>query len=231
MSGPLDADYTPKERKNSGRRKRRSAELDEAEEEHPEELPGSNGRETDGGNELSAVEKHIDVIGNSVRRACRSANAEARQNKDAFRSRIAEAGAGEEEADDLTRRYVAERSSVSLPGALCNPRSFGQSVENIFHFSFLVKNGRARVGARSLEDARAYGVPPGPTISWSKKTVSLEERESRDDSDDARDDGCGRDGKSSAHTTQAVIALTKRVSCRFRQCMLPLLLKYLNSVC
>ena len=52
--------------------------------------------------------------------------------------------------DESTKRHLEEHGS-EVDGAkfLMNPRSFTQSVENIFNFSFLVKKGKAAIGVRS----------------------------------------------------------------------------------
>lgn len=58
------------------------------------------------------------------------------------------------------KKRVKENLSVGLGPQidgckyLCNPRSFTQTVENIFHFSFLIKKGQASI---KVDDARGLG--------------------------------------------------------------------------
>ena len=55
LYGPLDSEYKPKERKKAERRKRQSADDDEAELENPDDVEQKDKKKCDG-NELSAVE-------------------------------------------------------------------------------------------------------------------------------------------------------------------------------
>ena len=64
--------------------------------------------------------------------------------------------------DNDTKRRL-DQHGTELDGAkfLMNPKSFTQSVENIFNFSFLVKKGKAGIGVRSpmeCDDIRQGGL-------------------------------------------------------------------------
>ena len=91
---------------------------------------------------------------------------------------------------------------------LFNPKSFTQTVENIFNVSFIVKHGQGEIGIRSLDDCKALGID--------------ENENSIDDDDDpfrllpgpyvkARDSK----KKIKGSVRQAVVALNMRVSIRF----------------
>ena len=56
-----------------------------------------------------------------------------------------------------------EGDSFEVDGVkfLFNPKSFTQTVENIFHFSFLIKRAEAAIGVRTREDAETTGKPEG----------------------------------------------------------------------
>jgi hypothetical protein len=62
------------------------------------------------------------------------------------------------------KKFRAESQKVNAVQNLFNPQSFTQTVENIFHFSFLVKNNVAAIEVRDAETAEEYGAEPGPVI-------------------------------------------------------------------
>lgn len=112
---------------------------------------------------VSFVRKHISVIRKTVDKVCRKANDDAKERVDSFKESI-----GEEEdertAKKLVKRYLREQSHISAVNALFNPRSFTQTVENVFHFSFLVKEGAASIHARGTDVAAKYDAEPGPVL-------------------------------------------------------------------
>lgn len=86
-------------------------------EERPEELE----KIEKSGNELSAVEDHLKVLSKTL---CRRVKQEA------------------EKVDGENKKKV----KICAVKFLMNPKSFTQTVENIFHFSYLVKGGKASIG-------------------------------------------------------------------------------------
>uniref|UniRef100_A0A7S2XRN1 Non-structural maintenance of chromosomes element 4 n=1 Tax=Attheya septentrionalis TaxID=420275 RepID=A0A7S2XRN1_9STRA len=155
LAGPLHAEYKPKERKVRQARVRQ--EEDTAEEERPEDV--KNDKQSNDGDRLSAVETHIKVINNTLRR----------KSKDTKNSLVARHSEEISEATDtdsrkkLKKRHEAHGGEISVIPLLFNPKSFTQTVENIFHFSFQVKSGHASISARTPEQAARYGgAPAGP---------------------------------------------------------------------
>ena len=68
----------------------------------------------------------------------------------------------ERAAGDETAERLAQETGMEIDGVqyLFNPKSFTQTVENIFHFSFLIKKGEAAIGvqrAQALEEQQQHG--------------------------------------------------------------------------
>ena len=68
----------------------------------------------------------------------------------------------ESELTKKQKNYLREARKVGAVNCLFNPKSFTQTVENIFHFSFSVKTGKAEIKTRGLKEAEEYGLEPGP---------------------------------------------------------------------
>lgn len=142
LAGPLDADYTPKPRKKQERQKR-SSESDDEEEIKPEDVKNQE-KDAD---KLSAVEQNIQTVSDVL---SKKSNHE--------RKRVQE----QTNLDDLE---PAKRQRIGEIGAieyLFNPKSFTQTVENLFHFSFLLKDGRACIYAT---DDKGPMVQPQPQVA------------------------------------------------------------------
>jgi hypothetical protein len=133
LAGPLVADFTPPVRKPRAKRTASSQEDDaEEEEERPEEVknPQRNA------NQLSAVEENINIVSKTIKK----------RSRDAYKARIAEISQLPQEEQAAARKRAKKTGAqVCAIQYMFNPLSFTQTVENLFHYSFLVKSGAGRI--------------------------------------------------------------------------------------
>jgi hypothetical protein len=200
LYGPLDAEYTPKERKKIERKKRSTEaeeELENLEEEKPENMDQNKKNKAGDGNELSAVVKHIRTINKTLERRTNEEKAHAKERVTQYMTQLTqeEGIRDEKELEKKKKKFLREASGkVDAVNCLFNPKSFTQTVENIFHFSFAVKAGSAEIKTRGAEEAEQYGLEPGPVVK-------------------ARD--LNKDSSATAPLpTQAIVAMSMKVSFR-----------------
>jgi hypothetical protein len=72
-----------------------------------------------------------------------------------------------------------ETEGTPLIPFLINPHSFSQSVENVFYFSFLVRDGKVAIEVETSEDSPYYGdaitcLSPFPSSSSSSSSSSTD---------------------------------------------------------
>lgn len=157
FSGPIAGEYKPKERKQ---RAPRSKDEEEVEEERPEEIKKM---QKDSEN-LSAVETHILSIHEKLRERC----------KQAAHAKLSELNSIGDDSDNVELKKRKERLSKDEIDDICavkflfDPQSFTQTVENIFHFSFLVKKGEAGIRVGSSGD---------PTVAYRKQQDKITPRQ------------------------------------------------------
>mmetsp|Transcript_5682 Transcript_5682/g.8064 ORF Transcript_5682/g.8064 Transcript_5682/m.8064 type:complete len:369 (-) Transcript_5682:138-1244(-) len=150
LAGPLQADYTPKERKKPVRRAKDAS--DDEEEERPEDLK----TQKKDGDQLSAVETNMKVLSKTLKKRCRQSE---KENVAKFEQMEF---SNEEERKRAVKRFKRHGSDINAIQYLMNPKSFTQTVENIFHFSFLVKNSKAKIAVD--EGGSDIGALPGPVV-------------------------------------------------------------------
>jgi len=177
LAGPIQAakDYRPNIRKKTIRR---SAEEDDAEEEEPDEVHQKSKNKKDE-DKLSAVEYQMKVMQKLLKKKCEL------EKKRNFAAICDDHGVESiEELDNDARKSAHKKLKAMKADTTClvkflfNPKSFTQTVENLFNLSFMVKHNRAEVGVRSLEDCKALGVEkdredpsiplPGPYVKVRK---------------------------------------------------------------
>lgn len=146
LAGPLHADFEPKVRQPRAPRKKHDSE-DEEEEERPEEVKN---QETNA-DQLSAVERNMKIVNNVLKK--RSKETAAKHMEEISKL-------PEEEQGAARKRLKGSRGyEVDAIQYMFNPKSFTQTVENVFHFSFLVKKGTANICVR----------PDGPKVASIKE--------------------------------------------------------------
>ncbi len=149
-------------------RKRRADAEDSEEdglvEDQPEVMDEKNKKKGDG-NELSAVEKQIKVIGKTLAKRSKEEKAIAKHRVDKYLEQLQEEGIDDEkELDEKKKMFIEENSKVDAVKLLFNPSSFTQTVENISNFSHTIKEGTSEIKAREVEKALEFGVEPGPVV-------------------------------------------------------------------
>ena len=187
LHGPIDVVYVPKERK---KRERRRNEDDGGEEEEVEQIDQKKSKSD--ADKLSAVERNITIVNTVLNKKTNEAS---KRSLEAFEADAKAANLDENEMRRKRRHVEKEGPFVDAVQHLFNPKSFTQTVENIFHFSFLVKKGTAAIHLRDEDEAEKYGGMPGPVVRAFPKGTTP----------------CPR---------QSIVALNMQV-CLFHQCIAP----------
>lgn len=160
LHGPATADYIPKERKK--REQRTSSAEDDGEDdgdEQPDELKHTADQKACGA--LSTVEQQVKSTAEQLVKRSKEARQEA--------MKVWESSSVQLSKDEKKKRkkLIASRYGLEIDMLefIVDRTSFTKTVENLFHLSFLVKDGKAGVRARSEEEAALYGGPvSGPVV-------------------------------------------------------------------
>ena len=141
---------------------------EDAEEVKPEDINGNTKRDAD---QLTAGEKTMAQMNGRLKKKVDDFY---RENKRKLQDKY-----GEEIPAKLRKKLKKEGSTVDAVQFLWNPNSFTQTVENIFHFSFLLKNAKATIGVREgnkfeeLEDRENHASfsfgQPGPVVRYTNE--------------------------------------------------------------
>ena len=139
LSGPLRDGREEIQVKQRAKRQPRRPD-DDVEEEKPEDVKGHTERNVD---HLSAHEKNVDVVLKTLKK---SFNNDYRQKK-----RLIADKAGKDDISSKATKKLKKGASLCAVNLLYNPRSFTQTVENMFHYSYLVKKGNAGLSVQKEE--------------------------------------------------------------------------------
>jgi len=145
LVGPLENGRVPLKKKSRTVRQKRAAVDDEnAKEEEPEELAKKERKSAD---QLSQAERNLKHMSKLLSKKCSAVEAENVAKLEAITDPKLR-----EHAIEHFQHYAREIDFVRF---LVNPKSFTQTVENIFNFSFLVKKGQAKINMRKLQEQLA----------------------------------------------------------------------------
>lgn len=137
LLGPLSREK--KQRAATQRRARQ--EKDNSRESRPEALTSQDLTQSDQNSlttQCTEIRQHLKA---RVKRAVRALNAEGISSSEEVSS-----ARGKALCEELGMRVVADKPGVPLFQYVINPTSFGQTVENLFYVSFLIKEGGAGIG-------------------------------------------------------------------------------------
>mmetsp|Transcript_4803 Transcript_4803/g.12203 ORF Transcript_4803/g.12203 Transcript_4803/m.12203 type:complete len:401 (+) Transcript_4803:119-1321(+) len=137
LSGPLRDGREEIQVKQRAKRQTRRVD-DDVEEEKPEDVKGHTERGVD---HLSAHEKNVDVV---LKTLSKSFTKEYKHKKQLIVEKT-----GEDEISSKARKRLKKGATLCAVNLLYNPRSFTQTVENMFHYSYLVKKGNAGLSVRN----------------------------------------------------------------------------------
>ena len=155
LNGPLvdgNEEVTVKQR---AKRARHTQAESDAEEERPEDIKGHTAR---GADKLSAVQENILDVERTLR---------AKVDK-AYKSNKRKLGIkyGKSKIPEPIERKLKKHSSVCAVELLFNPKSFTQTVENLYHYAFLVKEGKASLKVRNKKVVDGIELDGGPVVSY-----------------------------------------------------------------
>jgi hypothetical protein len=138
--------------------RRNRQEEEDVEEVRPEDVKGHTAR---GADNLSAVQKNIKEVAEALQESVD-------QNYYKLKRELARKYGGEGSVPEKLTKKLKQNPDTDAVQLLFNPKSFTQTVENVFHYSFLVKQGIAGLKVRPKEKDIGMGlkIPPGPVAKY-----------------------------------------------------------------
>jgi hypothetical protein len=150
LNGPLQDGVTLLVKQRVQRQ--RPVEQDTTEEAKPEDVQAGQTKDCD---QLSAVEKSMTVLEKVLHKQVKKTYIN-------HKKRLLEEHDGEI-PPEVNKRLKKHGPDICAIQYLFNPTSFTQTVENIFHYSFLIKKGSAQIALR--ETPTEFG-PAGPVVKY-----------------------------------------------------------------
>jgi len=200
LAGPIHAAFVAKEKRKIVRKPKV---VDDEEEDKAEDVKQTKGGNKDSNN-LAAAEKHVKALPGLLHKRSKEVKESAAMKLQAYVDELLTENAKAE----ARNRVATTGDRVCAVNFLFNPKSFTQTVENIFSLSFSVKEGKAEIGVRNPDECKKYpwddSVVPGPWI----KSLSSEVDNNAD---------------RNIEFTQAIVRLNMKV-CTTRLCSLGFLI-------
>lgn len=142
LSGPLEnVKAPPKKKARVARQKRTQVEEEELEEQSPELLK----KQKKNVDQLSQAERDLKKMQKLL---TQKSNQVFEENK----AKYNKIKGSQPEDEKMARRELRDRGSeIDMVPFLVNPKSFTQTVENIFNMSFLIKKGECKIKMRESE--------------------------------------------------------------------------------
>lgn len=165
LNGPLVDGTEEVTVKQRAKRMHNTQTESDAEEERPEDVKGHTAR---GADKLGAVQENIkDVMTALQGKVNRTYNK---------RKRKLEKDYGDADLiPNRTKKQMKKNNDVCAIELLFNPKSFTQTVENLYHYSFLVKEGKASLKVRDskvLDKDKGLEADAGPVVKHITKEQS-----------------------------------------------------------
>lgn len=158
LNGPLldgNDEVTVKQR---AKRTRLTQAESDAEEERPDDVKGHTTR---GADQLSAVQKNIEDVETTLSK-------KVYQTHKSNKRKIAESYGGVESIPGRVNSKLKKNKGGCAVELLFNPKSFTETVENLYHYSFLVKEGKASLKVRDnvvLDEDNGLQLDGGPIVN------------------------------------------------------------------